>query len=339
MEDLTTTLSGNEDVVDTEINNDEQVETEVEQQVDSNEETNTEDYDKAWESIDTDNPSEGLFGETTVDDQKPVDTEDQSIEQVDEVQQVDTNGLMIKNPVLKYKGREIPIDSEEELINLAQKGFKLNTEMQKIKPYKSYVSIIDNGNIKIEDLKAFDDAMSGNEQAKDYLSKKLGLSTKDSGSNGFFDDVDDTPSEGQVDYKPEVPTQDPVSDYFASITEENPEVAGKISTVYTDLDDEFKTEIYNPQVFPMFASSVANGEFDRLYPLAIKEKLSNPGLTWLQAYQMAGSKQGKVEDKAVVPSNATKIPKRNSSKPRTATDSYDRAFDMDTQELEAKLFG
>ena len=339
MDTLTTpTLDG--DVTENDNQVEEQEEIVEEQQVESEdkpkEETNVDDYDKAWESIDTSNPSEGLFGETTVDTESTVNTEDQSIEQVDEVQQVDSQGLLIKNPILKYKGREIPIDNEEEAINLMQKGFKLESEMAKIKPFKSYMNILNSGNVTIEDLKAFDDAISGNNQAKNYLANKLGLSSEET-SNSFFGEVDTTTE--SVDYKPDVPVEDPVADYFANITESNPEVAGKISSVYSDLDDEFKQEIYHPQVFPMFASSVANGEFDRLYPLAIKERLNNPGLTWLQAYQMAGQKQGKTETQSEVPPKGTKVPRQGSSKPRTSKDSYDRAFEMDTRELEAKLFG
>jgi len=340
MENLTTTLSENEDVVETDNSTEEQVEEVENQEVESieksTEETNVDEYEKAWESIDTNNPSEDLFSETNVDMESTEVTEDQSNE-VEEITQVDQQGLLIKNPILKYKGREIPVDNEEEAINLMQKGFKLESEMAKIKPFKSFLSILGNGNIKVEDLKAYDDAMSGNEQAKAYLTQKLGLQSTEE-SNGFFGEVDD--KKQNVDkYNPEVPTQDPVAEYFANITEENPEVAGKVSSVYADLDDEFKQEIYNPQVFPMFASSVANGEFDKLYPIALKVRITNPGLTWLQAYQMAGKQQGTVKEKSEVPLEATKIPKQGSSKRRTPKDSYDRAFSMDTKELEAKLFG
>jgi hypothetical protein len=208
--------------------------------------------------------------------------------------------------------------------------------MAKIKPFKSFMNVLSDGSISIEDLTAFKDAMSGNDSAKKYIQNKLGVDTSES-SSSFFDEVDET-SSNEVDYKPDVPVQDPVADYFASITEENPEVAGKVSTVYSDLDDEFKREVYNPQVFPMFATSVANGEFEKLYPFAIKERISNPALSWLQAYQMAGQKQGKETEQATVPPKSTKVPKRGSSQGKKPTDSYDRAFSMDLEELEAKLF-
>ena len=119
---------------------------------------------------------------------------------------------------------------------------------------------------------------------------------------------------------------------------QQPEVAGKVSQIYSDIDDAFKLEVYTPQVFPMFATSIANGEFDKIYPIAMKLKATNSGLTWLQAYQMAGQGQ-QGEEKAIVPPKSTQQPRAGSSKPRTAGDSYDRAFEMDTKDLEAKLFG
>jgi hypothetical protein len=211
--------------------------------------------------------------------------------------------------------------------------------MSKIKPFKAYINILNNGTISVEDLKAYDDALSGNEQAKKYLAKKLGVKSTSETTDSFFDEVDEKPANEQVDYQPEVPVQDPVAEIFAAITEENPEVAGKISSVYADLDDEFKREIYNPQVFPLFAGSVANGEFERLYPLAIKARAMNPALTWLQAYQMAGSRKDKPVEKKVTPPKGTNVPKRSSSQKKRPRDDYDAAFEMDLKELEAQLFG
>ncbi len=309
---------------------------EVEEQVEVTEElTDESDYDKAWESTDTENPSEGLFGDTNVDttETPTLDKPDEIV--ADEVPNVEQTGLMIKNPVLKYKGRDVPIDSEEEAINLMQKGFKLESEMSKIKPMKGMISILQDGNISVEDLTTFKDALGGNEGAKSALASRLGLQSKVE-ENNFFNTPDDQPEKKET-YKPEVKTEDPVSGYFAELTENKPEVAGKVSQVYSDIDDAFKLEVYTSDVFPMFASSIESGEFDRVYPLAIKMKMNNAGLTWLQAYQMAGQGQ-KGNEKATVPPESAKIPKGGSSQ-RTTGDSYDRAFNMDTKDLEAKLFG
>jgi len=337
LDEVTTPLE--EDVtVDNEI--DEQVEEVVENEVEVEEtKTNDSDYDKAWADIDTDNPSEGLFGETlsedtpdTLEDQQEVRNDNTSVEN-------QTTGLMITNPILKFKGRDIPIDSEEEAINLMQKGFKLESEMTKIKPYKQMIAILDNSTVGTDDIKAFADAMSGDEGAKTYIQKKLGLQSTSEASTSFFDEVDDQ-KQTVDEYKPNVPQTDAVADYFRDVTENQPEVAGKVSQVYADIDDEFKNEVYNPQMFPMFVSSIASGEFDKLYPMAIKLKLAQPQSTWLAAYQEASKRvNGGGEPKTDVPPAGTKIPKQGSNKPRATGDDYDRAFSMDTRELEEKLFG
>jgi len=335
--DTLTTPTNDGDVTENEIEETQVEENQEVEETSKAEATNADEYEKAWESIDTDNPSEGLFGDTTVDNEDTVVAEDQSNNEVDELPHVDQNGLLIKNPVLKYKGREIPIDSEEELIALAQKGFKLENEMTKIKPFKAYMNIINDSGISVEDVKAYGDAISGNEQAKQYLAQKLGLQST-SQESSFFEEVDDK-KQSVGDYKPEVPEHDPVGEYFASITEESPEVAGKISSVYGELEDEFKMEVYNPQVFPLFATSVANGEFERLYPFTIKERMNNPALTWLQAYQMAGKKYGTQEQQNDVPPKSTSIPKNKSTQRKLNRNTYDSAFEMDTKELEDRLFG
>ncbi len=332
--ELDSTTPPIEDVVDNDNNEVEVEEQEIVEEVE--ETTDASDYDKAWEAMDTSNPSDDLFGETNDDESRETDI-DKPIESVDvDEPQVVTEGLMIKNPVLNYKGRDIPVDSEEEAINLMQKGFKLESEMSKIKPYKGIINVLDKSGIDIESLQTFADALGGNEGAKAMLASKLGLTASSGDTGSFFDEeVESKPTE---EYKPDVPKQDQVADYFGSLTEDNPEVAGRVSQVYSDLEDDFKLEVYNPQVFPMFASSIASGEFDRLYPIAIKMRLGNPGLSWLQAYQMAGNKQGKTESNTVVPPKSTAVPKTTGSK-RTTGDSYSRAWDMDTKDLEAKLFG
>lgn len=336
IEEVTTPLE--EDVANgTEVEQVEEVVDQVEEVVEPVE-TNDE-YDKAWDTIDTDNPSEGLFSDTTAYEDTPTSIDDQDTVEEVETKNVEQTGLTITNPILKYKGREIPIDSEEEAINLMQKGFKLESEMGKIKPYKSYIATIEAGNITQEDMKAFGDALSGNAGAKDYLAEKLGLSAKEEYQEDFF--TEDKP-EAKTEYKPEVKQQDQVAEFFSGYTEEHPENAGKVSEVYADIEDAFKQEVYQPNVFPMFVKSIESGEFDEVYPLAMKAKVGNPGLTWLQAYSMAGQrlKDGKKDVKTEVPSKSTSIPKNNGgTRKRSSGDAYDRAFSMDTKELEDRLFG
>jgi len=75
----------------------------------------------------------------------------------------------------------------------------------------------------------------------------------------------------------------------------------------------------------------------------MKLKAMNPALPWLQAYIMAGNKlsQGKKveEKKAEVPPRETRIPKSSKNKRKRGSDDYERAWDMDIEELESRLFG
>jgi len=51
-------------------------------------------------------------------------------------------------------------------------------------------------------------------------------------------------------------------------------------------------EVYKPQMFEAFVDSVNTGEFDTVYPIAVKEKALNPALSWVQAYQVGAKKTG-----------------------------------------------
>jgi hypothetical protein len=303
--------------------------------------TEESDYDKAWETLDIDNPDESIFGETTLEPEPEVPGENPPEEPGEgELNVEPKSGLVITNPVLKYKGREIPIDSEEEMISLAQKGFKLENEMTKIKPLKPFIKLVDEG-LTLEVAKAAVDLMNGNQGALAYLKQAAGI--EDSGADDSFFGLDEGESKGKKDYKPETPSTDPVAEFFSSYSEENPSVAGKVTEVYADIPDEFKQEVYNPSVFPAFVNSIEIGEFEKVYPYAMKMRTMNPALTWMQAYVMAGKKiaEGTMEDqtKAKEPPKSVEQPKGENTQKRDINKlNYDAAFDMDLSDLEDKLF-
>jgi hypothetical protein len=321
-----TTLSGNEDV---EVQSDEQEVTTVDQDVEQVE-TNVDDYEKAWESIDVNEPPAEIFGETTVQEtsEEPVSEESEHVEP-------NTEGLVITNPVLKFKGKEIPIDSADEMIALAQKGFRLESEMSKIKPLRPLIKIIESAGLTAEDVQALADMKSGKKEALNYLKRTAGIEDEELpfGSGLFEDKKEDT-----KDYKPDIPVDDPVASVFNRITEEDPELAGKVSKVYDDIDDEFKAEVYNPNVFPMFVSSIASGEFDTVYPIAVKTKMMNPALSWLEAYAMAGNQGNQSKQDKVVPPADTSIPKNKDTGRNVKEMNYDSAYDLSLEELEKRLF-
>ena len=331
MDKISTTLSGNEDVETSTDNIDQQV-TDTEPQVEPEGKTNEEEYAEAWDKIDIEQPPAELFGETTVQETSDEPVVEEETEQVAQ----STNGLVITNPVLKFKGKEIPVDSEEEMIALAQKGFKLESEMSKIKPYKSMIKIIESAGLTAEDVQALADMKAGKKEALGYLKQSAGIEDEPVYSSEIFGDEKEPENK---DYKPNVPVEDPVGSMFSRLTEEQPELAGKVSQIYDDIDDEFKIEVYKPNVFPMFVSSISSGEFDKLYPLAMKARMMNPALSWLEAYAMAGqSEKNPPKQEKAVPSNDTHIPNNKDTDRNIKTLNYDTAFDMSLDELEKRLF-
>jgi hypothetical protein len=327
MDNETTTRPEMEDVAENDVV--EQTEENNNQDVASEDNTTVDDYAAAWENIDIEQPPAELFGDTTeeVPSEEPVSEEPAQVEQ-------NINGLVITNPVLKFRGKDVPIDSEEEMLTLAQKGFRFESEMSKIKPLRPLIKIIEDAGLTAEDIKALADMKAGKKEALGYLKQSAGIEEEETYQGSLFDEQ----KEDKGDYKPAVEADDPVASIFAELTTEQPEVAGKVSKVYDDIDDSFKAEVYNPNVFPMFVSSVSSGEFDKIYPLAIKAKTMNPALSWLEAYAMAG-KQSPVEDKKVVPPKDTAIPKNKQADRNVKKLNYNTAYDLPLEELEKRLFG
>jgi len=313
----------------------EEVQNDVEEQNTESSSTGS-DYDEAWKNIDIDNPPDSIFGSTT-EFEEPAEQPKVEEPVVPEETQVEAKtGLVISNPVLKYKGKEIPIDSEEELIALAQKGFKLESEMTKIKPQKQILNIVDG--VPAEDLKAFADAKSGDKAAIGYVLNMLGGSSE--GQADDFWGAEPQREEEKKAYTPDIPQVDEVAEIFKDITENNPSVAGTVSEVYSELDDQFKQEVYNPQTFPAFVKSVESGEFDKVYPIAMKLRTQNPALTWLQAYGLAGQRVlgGKQEVQKETPPKSTSIPKQGTSERKLDKLDYDAAYDLSLDELEQRIF-
>ena len=267
--------------------------------------------------------------------------------QVDETTDTSTNGtnnsigaFMSDKPVLKYKGKDVPIDTADELLALAQKGFSYETEMANIKPKKKLLNIV--GDIPLETLQAVADLHSGNKSAINYLKTQYGIVDAKPTEDDFWDSNDSSSKvEEPVDnYKPAVATDDPIMDYWSEYTANNQVGAAKVNEIYSGLDESFKAEIYNPDVFPAFVASVESGEFDSVYPVAVKEKTLNPAMSWIQAYQMAVSKTGGNDTPSTPPAAATPPKSVENSRHISGDSAADRVWnDPDYfAQLEAKIF-
>ena len=250
--------------------------------------------------------------------------------------QVDKIGaFMLDTPVLKFKGKDIPIDNPEELIALAQKGFSFEDNMASIKPQKKALSIIEG--IPLDVLQALSDLNGGKKDAISYLKSTYGIQDKTNDLDPFGDEPDQ-PAPIDSTYTPEVKEEDPIQEIWDDFASGNQVAAAKVSEAYAEIDESFKAEIYNPQVFPSFIKSVSTGEFDKVYPLAIKAKSLNPGMTWLQAYTAA--MKGQPQATNVEPPKSAR-PIRDVSTPTGgATDRADQVWNDEAyyKEVEAKLF-
>jgi len=331
------TESSTEDIVDI------KQEEEVSELSQSDDKSNDNDaYEEAWNNVDLNNTD--MFNQeetTTVDDETQEVVEETVVENIDETIDKSFNAFMDKSPVLKFKGKEIPIDSPDELIALAQKGFKLETEMSKIKPKKRILSIVEN--IPEDVLQAVKDLHEGNKSALAYL--KSSYKIQDDVQESSFDDLFAEESE-QVDYKPEVKNLDPVEEYWKGYLESDPSGAGKVSEVTKSLPEEFLSEVYTETMFPVFVNTVVSGEFDNVFPYAMKEKTLQPTLTWLQAYQLGAKRLSSKDEvtKKQEPTNAVSANRTSKTVPNdrniSSTAKYDRVWDDESlyQEMQKEIF-
>jgi len=312
----------------------------------SNEQAQEEAYADAWDNVDVND--DAIFERTfnaTNDEPESVDTP--VGDPLSTTQNTNNNigAFMVDKPVLKFKGKEIPIDSSEELINLAQKGMQMETAAAEMKPKKKVLSIVDG--IPLEVLQAVADIHGGNTNAIGYIKKQYGIEdTRSTESEDSFwgnenSNKEETPP--KETYTPAVAVENPMEDFWENYSAGNQQMAGKVSDTYGSLDEGFKSEIYQPNVFPAFVQSVESGEFDSAYPIAIKEKSLNPAMTWLQAYGAAVGKLGQVPAKQTEPPASATPPSNGGGTDRNMSDTNkaDRVWNDDAyfNDLESKLFG
>jgi len=311
----------------------------------SNEQAQEEAYADAWDNVDVNDESvfERAFGNTN-DEPEVVDTP--AVDPLSTTNDTNNNigAFMVDKPVLKFKGKEIPIDSSEELINLAQKGMQMETAAAEMKPKKKALSIIEG--VPLEVLQAVADIHGGNTDAIGYIKKQYGIEDARSADSedSFWDEGNkqETPPKDES-YAPKIVSENPLDEFWANYTAGNQQMAGKVSDTYSQLDEGFKSEIYQPNVFPAFVQSVETGEFDSAYPIAIKEKSLNPAMTWLQAYGVAVKKIGVPAPVQTEPPASATPPSNGGGTDRNMSDASkaDRVWNDDAyfNDLESKLFG
>jgi len=333
----TLTTEGNDPQVNNEVQ--ESNETVVEDQVADNVTTDndaTDAYNDAWDKIDVTNDK--VFESFNTNEETIQAPAEPEIDPLSTTQDTNNNigAFMVDKPVLTYKGKDIPIDSQEELIALAQKGFRMETEAAAMKPKKKALSIIDG--IPLEVLQAVSDIHNGNKDAISYIKNQYDI--KDEVNDNVWGETKS--DEPENNYSPAIEADDPVKNFWDEFVTNNKQESAKVSDIYSSLDESFKAEVYQDNIFQAFVGAVGSGEFEQVYPLAIKEKTLNPAMTWLQAYSVGAQKISAPETKQKEPP-ASAMPPANTATNRNVGggNDADRVWNDDAyfKEIEAKLFG
>ena len=287
----TTTNTPSEQVEHTENNEDIQPEesTNAEESV-SPESSYDDAYDKAFNDVDLDNPDTTVFAEqSNVSDEpeEPTEVNEEVVEESNDPFSLTEDGYLAQE--LVDRGRTFRV-TPEELFAFANKGLNYEEKNREIKPFKPYMQVLKENNVDVEDVKALADFVGGKKEALKHLLSKYDA-----------DVYDIDASEEQ--YTPEVEqyNSDPVAEIWSDLQKTDPEGSEVVANTFNDINEEFRQEVYNEDVFPAFADDVKNGVFEKLYPEAQKLKALYPKATWLQAYAEADKRLSKTVSKKEVP--------------------------------------
>ena len=232
--------------------------TETEDEV-TKDEVNEDEYNEIW---DKDVSFDDLKEFKINDEPRQEKTIDDIINEEKQDDNSNQNFITLTRP-LKYRGKEIYPQTEEELIELAQKGLDYSFKMNKIKPYRDLITYLEDNNIQPNDV------ISKLKNNNDFVQTE---------QNTFGSDA-----QTELDYSGHFLSKQ--LDYYSKVDKN---IAIKIAKTFDSLPNEFKVEIANGNLGDAFATSIASGEFDRVYGEAKKVKEQNPYMSWIEAYKLAG---------------------------------------------------
>lgn len=281
------------------------------------------------------------------------DSEDSSTEDEDDLVSNEDVDYKAKYEELlapfKANGKEIKVDSAEDLRRLAQMGVGYNARMAELKPIRKIAKMLENEGLLDEaKLNHLIDLSKGNVNAINKL-------VKDSGINPL--DID---TEGTEGYKPNTYTVDDnqlALDEALGDLERTTSGQKVIDVVSTKWDDKSKgVLVSNPAMLRDLESHIENGIFDKVMAEVEKEKLFNripAGVSDLDAYNFIGqqlasrgvfnnpSAEPKAEPKVKAQSDnkrksrkrAAAAPKKGKPAPQVRTD----VLSMSDEEFEKTL--
>ena len=155
------------------------VSNEAEDNISENTDANSDDEqnDEVEEDTVAETSQEPEVAEEDNSDKEPSDEATTGSE--DDTEQASDETPMIELPALKASGKEIPIQSLEELYTLASAGFDYTKKTQKLAKHKKAVSMMEENGISERDLSLFIEAKQGNKDALAALVKEAGLDPLD----------------------------------------------------------------------------------------------------------------------------------------------------------------
>jgi hypothetical protein len=198
--------------------------------------------------------------ETSSEDEGQPDGEPASDE--DDTKSEPTETLKLKP--LKVDGKELPINSLDELYTMASAGTKFTQKMQAISKYKKAYMIMDKQGLTDEDISLLAEAKTGNKDAIATLIKQAGIDPLE---------LDDGPSEN---YTPGAFIPSDAVVQIEEIQKElsaEPEVYQNTVRVVNDILDERSQEmlVQNPNLIRGIHEDIKSGAFQ--YVMAEAEKL------------------------------------------------------------------
>ena len=241
-------------------------------------------YDKAFDSIDVDNPDMSMFAApSNVEDEPKEVVEDENTVKEDESTEdnnpfvLDEDGYLVTQ--LTDRGKEVKV-TPEELFQFGNKGLNYEQRNAEVKPFKEHLNILkEKPDIPIEDLKSLVDLANGNKDALKHLISKYDVDVYD---------VDTS----ETEYTPDVSNAkvDEVQSIWSDFQKANPDGSEKVSETFNSISEDFREEVYNVETLPLFIQDVENGMFEALKPETDKIKALYPNLSWLDAYAHANER-------------------------------------------------
>jgi len=224
------------------------------------------------------------------------------------------DGLITLTRPLKYRGKEFYPQTEEELIELAQKGLDYSFKMNKIKPYRELINFLEQNGIEpSEAIKMLQNNNFGSDRTSAF-DDDIFADSKDEIKNEFVID------EGHILY--------PFVNELKKIDKRLPEMVIK---TYDGIEPTFKVEIASKNLLKQFVNSVVNGEFERVYPVAKQIKQANPFMSWVDAYVTASKKVVNKPVRNVEPTTGSEIPNRKpkpkKQKPKSLEEQYNEIWE------------